>query len=158
MIINKEESSYNVPKDSNPYSMIEVHKMLKQRQTNNSPANTQDLIYEINNLKKEIHYLKNESKNLENRISILEKGKLPIDNQNLIRQSEETEFLQTLQIIRSQKWFVKVKLLIDNNFTKQFIVLIDSGADLNCIKEGLIPIKYFQKTTHSLSVTNHCIG
>lgn len=29
--------------------------------------------------------------------------------------------------------------------------MIDSGADLNVIQEGLIPTRYFQKTSHSLS-------
>jgi hypothetical protein len=29
--------------------------------------------------------------------------------------------------------------------------LIDTGADLNCIQEGLIPSKYFEKSMEKLS-------
>ena len=34
------------------------------------------------------------------------------------------------------------------------IALIDTGADLNCIQEGLIPTKYYHKTTEGLSSAN----
>ena len=34
---------------------------------------------------------------------------------------------------------------------KDAIALVDSGADMNCIQEGLVPINYFQKTSQSLT-------
>ena len=34
---------------------------------------------------------------------------------------------------------------------KVAIALVDSGAYMNCIQEGLIPTKYFQKTTQSFT-------
>ncbi|XP_016178025.1 uncharacterized protein LOC107620369 [Arachis ipaensis] len=37
------------------------------------------------------------------------------------------------------------------DFVLETIALFDSGADSNCIKEGLIPTKYFEKTTERLS-------
>ena len=33
--------------------------------------------------------------------------------------------------------------------------LIDTGADQNCIQEGLIPTKYFEKTTEGLRGANN---
>ena len=30
--------------------------------------------------------------------------------------------------------------------------MIDSGADMNCIQEGLIPSKYFEKSTERLYI------
>ena len=33
--------------------------------------------------------------------------------------------------------------------------LIDTGADQNCIQEGLIPMKYFEKTTEGLRGVNN---
>ena len=36
----------------------------------------------------------------------------------------------------------------------EIIALIDSGADMNCIQEGLIPVKYYEKTGQELFVTN----
>lgn len=35
---------------------------------------------------------------------------------------------------------------IDKEFSIECVALIDSGADLNCIYEGIIPSKYFEKT------------
>ena len=32
--------------------------------------------------------------------------------------------------------------------------MIDSGADMNCIQEGLIPSKYFEKSTERLVSAN----
>ena len=37
------------------------------------------------------------------------------------------------------------------NFEFEVVALIDSGADLNCIQEGIIPSKYFQKTKERLT-------
>ena len=34
------------------------------------------------------------------------------------------------------------------------IVLIDSGADMNCIQEGLIPLKYYEKSSKRLTQAN----
>ncbi|MFS7896231.1 putative retropepsin, aspartic peptidase domain superfamily, DNA/RNA polymerase superfamily [Helianthus anomalus] len=59
-----------------------------------------------------------------------------------------------METIISQKWLVKITLLIENSFKKDFIALIDSGADLNCLREGLIPTKYFEKTTQVLKAAN----
>ena len=34
------------------------------------------------------------------------------------------------------------------------IALIDSGADMNCIQEGLIPLKYYEKLSERLTQAN----
>jgi hypothetical protein len=52
-----------------------------------------------------------------------------------------------------QKWHAKVKLVI-NDYEINVNALIDTGADLNCIQEGLIPTKYYHKTTEQLSSAN----
>ena len=56
-----------------------------------------------------------------------------------------------MDVIISQKWFIKITLLIDNHFKKELTALIDSGADMNVIQEGIIPTRYFHKTNNSLS-------
>ena len=48
--------------------------------------------------------------------------------------------------MKTQKWRIKIKLFIKPDFSKEFIALVDSGADLNCIQEGLFPSEYFEKT------------
>ena len=60
-------------------------------------------------------------------------------------------FLQTISQINFQKWHSKVRIVISKDFQFEVVALIDSGADLNCIQEGIIPSKYFQKTKERLT-------
>ena len=56
---------------------------------------------------------------------------------------------QGLKKIISHKWYSKINLIIkDTNF--ELVASIDSGADLNCIQEGLTPTQYYEKNKESL--------
>ena len=46
-----------------------------------------------------------------------------------------------LKKIISHKWYSKINLIIKDKIF-ELVALIDSGADLNCIQEGLIPTQY----------------
>ena len=48
------------------------------------------------------------------------------------------------------KWFTKVKIVVSHDYHFVVIAMIVSGADMNCIQEGLIPSKYFEKSTERL--------
>ena len=61
------------------------------------------------------------------------------------------KFLETISRINFQKWHSKVKIVISKDFEFEVIALIDSGVDLNCIREGIIPSKYFKKTRERLT-------
>ena len=39
------------------------------------------------------------------------------------------------------KWFAKVKIVVSPDYYFTVVAMIDSGADMNCIQEGLIPSK-----------------
>ena len=52
------------------------------------------------------------------------------------------------------KWFTKVKIVISSYYHFTVIAMIDSGADMNYIQEGLIPSKYFEKYTERLVFAN----
>ena len=52
------------------------------------------------------------------------------------------------------KWFTKVKIVVSPYYHFTIIAMIDSGADMNCIEEGLIPSKYFEKSTERLVSAN----
>uniref|UniRef100_A0A7N0VFA8 CCHC-type domain-containing protein n=1 Tax=Kalanchoe fedtschenkoi TaxID=63787 RepID=A0A7N0VFA8_KALFE len=136
--------------DTNPYMMSEVFKTLRQKQKliSETPTSVLDLKIEIDNLKDEIKMLKHLNNNLNQRVSKLE-DKTPSD---LINPKEPLEegFLSVINMITAFKFHIKIKLLINNNFMIELIALIDSGADVSVIQEGLIPTKYFEKTTHSL--------
>ncbi|XLT51694.1 hypothetical protein HN873_044298, partial [Arachis hypogaea] len=45
---------------------------------------------------------------------------------------------------------VNIQIVV-KDFVLETIALFDTGADSNCIKEGLVPTKYFEKTTERLS-------
>ena len=62
--------------------------------------------------------------------------------------------MHTISRIDFQKWHSKVKIVISKDFEFEAIALIDSGADLNYIQEGIIPSKYFQQIKERLSSTN----
>ncbi|GAV91400.1 hypothetical protein CFOL_v3_34795, partial [Cephalotus follicularis] len=47
-----------------------------------------------------------------------------------------------------------ITITIQNSFKLQTTALIDLGAQMNCIQEGLILTKYFEKTKQKLSTAN----
>ena len=51
----------------------------------------------------------------------------------------------------SRNGILKSRLSLAKIFEFEVIALIDSGADLNCIQEGIIPSKYFKKTRERLT-------
>ena len=53
--------------------------------------------------------------------------------------------------VTTRKWIINVTIKIKNDFILETTVLFDTGENLNCIREGLIPTKYFKKTTQSVS-------
>lgn len=49
---------------------------------------------------------------------------------------------------------LRIKIIIDLEFTLETLALIDTGADRNIIRERLILIKYYKKTTQALFTAN----
>lgn len=64
--------------------------------------------------------------------------------------SPDNNFLLLLSKVTSRKWIINISIKIDNKFILNTTALFDTCANLNCIKEGLIPTKYFEKTIKSL--------
>ena len=60
--------------------------------------------------------------------------------------------MNSITIVEKQKWYTKITLKIYPDYQGTFVALIDSGADLNCIQEGLIPTYIFQKLSTASSV------
>jgi len=66
------------------------------------------------------------------------------DHDNIKQNSVDNElFINLIDRIIFKKWYVEVTLITT-------IALLDSGADMNCIQEGIIPTKYYEKTTEKL--------
>ncbi|GAV82622.1 LOW QUALITY PROTEIN: hypothetical protein CFOL_v3_26073, partial [Cephalotus follicularis] len=75
----------------------------------------------------------------------------PIDPE--VQEETSTKFINLIERITYQKWYINITIVIQDSF-KLTIVLIDSGAQMNCIKKGLIPTKFFEKTKQRLSTAN----
>ncbi|GAV88067.1 LOW QUALITY PROTEIN: hypothetical protein CFOL_v3_31491, partial [Cephalotus follicularis] len=59
-----------------------------------------------------------------------------------------------IERISYQKWHINITITIKNCFKLLTTALIDSGTQMNCIQEGLIPTKNFEKTKQKLSTAN----
>ena len=140
-------------------------------------VNIEDLQFEVNQIKNEIQQLKLENNklesknaNLEDRVSILELNKkfelinnqsdsssedekLESSTQRLIKSDDEIRYCDITNKITPIKWHTKVKIIIEK-YEIEVIILVDTRADLNCIQEGLIPTKYFEKSTERLNSAN----
>ena len=69
------------------------------------------------------------------------------------KSDDEIRYCNLLNKITPVRWHTNVKLIIEDHEI-EVIVLVDTGADLNCIQEGLIPTKYFEKSTERLNFAN----
>ena len=53
-----------------------------------------------------------------------------------------------------QKWYIEITIVVHKEFSLTVVALVDSGADMNFIQEGLIPSKYYESTTDRLAQAN----
>ena len=70
---------------------------------------------------------------------------------DMVQEESSVKFLETINRINFHKWHSKVRIVISKDFEFEVIALVDLGADLNCIQEGIIPSKYFKKTRERLT-------
>ena len=133
---------------SNAYQMKDIFQYYKKQE----PATLQDLQEEVKQMKIQIKELKTFTQNIEDRVINLENKNEILTNET----NEEVEnFVHSMTIVQKQRWYTKITLKIKPNYHSTFIALIDSGADLNCIQEGLIPTVYFVKTSQRLSTASN---
>ena len=67
------------------------------------------------------------------------------------KSSYKDEFLNIIDRMIFQKWYTEITLVVHKEFSLIVVTLVDSGADMNCIKEGLILSKYYESTTDRLT-------
>ena len=75
---------------------------------------------------------------------------LPYRN-NYDKSFHKDEFLNIIDRMIFQKWYTKITLVVHKEFLITVVALVDSGADMNCIQEWLIPSKYYESTTDRLT-------
>ncbi|KAI5671803.1 hypothetical protein M9H77_12167 [Catharanthus roseus] len=65
----------------------------------------------------------------------------------------DSKFISIIEKITFQKWNIYVTISI-GNFKATFTAMLDSGVDQSCIKDGLIPTKFYVATNESLVTAN----
>jgi len=88
----------------------------------------------VNDLNREIKQLKEEIKIIKLEVETLKQNTPSTSEEKESEEQTNEEFIAQVKT-KQQKWRVKIALKIGKSFHKTFTVLIDSGADLNCIRE-----------------------
>ena len=146
------EQQNSKPKPKINLSIAYQMKDLFQYYKKQEPATLQDLQEEVKQIKIQIEELKLFNQSMDTRITNLENQKDVLTSAT----NEDLEtFVHSMTIVQKQRWYTKITLKINPNYQGTFIALIDSGADLNCIQEGLIPTVYFVKTSQRLSTASN---
>ncbi|GAV78011.1 hypothetical protein CFOL_v3_21479, partial [Cephalotus follicularis] len=141
---------------SQSYTLQKIFQKFENSSTQN--ITLQDLQKEIKDTKQELQKFKQKTKkqiiHLEQILlqkhsssSSSDKEIEPID-----QEETSTKFINLIERITYQKWHVNITITIQDSFKLQTIALIDSGAQMNCIR--LISTKYFEKTKQKLSTAN----
>ena len=133
---------------------------MKQDRIDIKLVTLQDLMTEAKMVKQEIKDIKEENSieiNEQNIVEIInlnikELPKPMIDPPSLIKDifnndNNKHNFLSLVDRVIFQKWHIEITLVINKEFSLTEIALIDSGADMNCIQEGLILLKYYKKSS-----------
>jgi len=123
--------------------------------TSAKPTTIQDLQTEINNLKGEVKELRQQQEIHQIILSQLEENsdskstKKDEENENL----EDEMFMGLINKIKILNFYINIKIII-NDFVLDTMTLFDTGTNSNCILEGLVATKFFEKTSEKLSTTN----
>ncbi|RDY12287.1 hypothetical protein CR513_02939, partial [Mucuna pruriens] len=139
---------------SNKFDVCNILKRLEN--TSTKPTTIQDLQTEINNLKKEVKDLKQQQEIHQLILSQLEDQS---DSDRETKEENENEsrieenFMGLINRIKIQKFYIPIKIIV-NDFVLDTLALFDTGADSNCILEGLIPTNFFEKTSENLSTAS----
>ncbi|KAH9800593.1 hypothetical protein KPL71_000725 [Citrus sinensis] len=163
---NKAETSKVPIVKKNSYDLTQI---LDKKKTKKIVPNIQDLKKEIKDIKLEIKDLKEKQKHDSETIQLLLQKQLqdnsnnesnPDDgddnDQNLENiESVPNDFLFVLKQITMRKYLIKITLIFSDDFAIDVIALFDTGADLNCIREDIVPKRFHEKTKERLSAANN---
>ncbi|XP_061364817.1 uncharacterized protein LOC133308224, partial [Gastrolobium bilobum] len=88
-----------------------------------------------------------------------ESGKESSEDLNQIHEddlssSEDSQSSQEINVLTKEQDLLFEVIDSISNFDLEIEALFDTGADSNCIQEGLIPTKYFEKTSERLSTAS----
>ncbi|KAH9650891.1 hypothetical protein KPL70_026534 [Citrus sinensis] len=148
----------------NSYDLTQI---LDKKKTKKMVPNIQDLQKEIKEIKCEIRDLKEKQKSDSETIQLLLQKHLQDNSDNESNpddgdeikveniESVPNDFLFVLKQITTRKYLIKVTLIFSDDFAMDAIALFDTGADLNCIREEIVPKRFHEKTKERLSAANN---
>ncbi|KAH9791249.1 hypothetical protein KPL71_003680 [Citrus sinensis] len=149
----------------NSYDLTEI---LDKKKTKKSSPNIQDLQKEIKDIKLEIKDLKEKQKTDSATIQLLLQKQLQDTSDKEIESENDdveqkidnlesipNDFLFVLKQITTRKYLIKITLIFSDNFAMDAIALFDTGVDLNCIREDIVPKRFRVKTKERLSAANN---
>ena len=111
---------------------------------------------EINILKNQVKELQNDNIEIKTDLLCLKASKETIGQPSTskleLKIIEETEeaFINEISRIQFQKWHVYIRININQELDLITQALVDTGADQNSIREGLIPTKYYEKNKRKI--------
>ena len=131
----------------------------KAKKIDIKPVSVQYLMTELIMIKQEIkedNSIDINEQNIAELINLKEHSKPMIDPPSLEEDildnnNNKQNILSLIDRVIFQKWHIEITLVINKEFSLTEIALIDSGADMNCIQEGLIPLKYYEKSSEKLT-------
>jgi len=85
----------------------------------------------------------------------LERLNHEITNEALGTIEEGEHYINAIFKIKYQRFYIKAKIWIGSDFHFEDVALIDTGAEQNCLQEGLIPTQYYEKMREKLYGANH---
>jgi len=142
------------PKEFITNNKFDVSNILKRLEnTSVKPTTIQDLQTKINNLKQEVKELKQQQEIHQIILSHFEEHN---DSENEVKEDKDEDdemFMGLINKIKIQKFYINIRIII-NDFVLDTMALFDTRADSNCILEGLIPTKFFEKTSEKLSTVS----
>ena len=162
--LNKTETSKVPTIKKNTYDLSEI---LDKKKTKKTTPNIQDLQKEIKEIKLEIKDLKEKQRSDSETIQLLLQKQLEENSDKEIESDGDNEqnleniesipndFLFVLKQITTRKYWIKITLILSKDFEIDIIALFDTGADLNCIKEDIVPKRFHEKTNERLSAANN---
>ncbi|KAK3221810.1 hypothetical protein Dsin_008835 [Dipteronia sinensis] len=183
-ILTNQTNQSQQPSTDNSYSTHDFDSNVIGRfQSKPRKITISDLQTEVQKLKDEIRLIKITIAKLERTTPIQKDNKnpIPIDNKNpnfnsssdsdhnqdnspddgISNQSALSTIINPssphigqIKTYKIQKWYIEIDIRIAQDYNLIVNAIVDSGADLNCIREALVPTKYLEKTTESLFGAN----
>ncbi|KAH9801831.1 protein Brevis radix-like 4 [Citrus sinensis] len=149
LLVESSDSESSMSGDSDPYQVDELFDS-DDSVSSSSESESDSYLKKINVLTKDQETFL-ELDNSDNESNPDDGDDIKVEN----IESVPNDFLFVLKQITTRKYLIKVTLIFSDDFAMDAIALFDTGADLNCIREDIVPKRFHEKTKERLSAANN---